>query len=152
MPEDADVGNNGLHLVKKPDLSISDTNPSYPVDVVLVHGLNGHWDRTWTHANGTFWPKDLLPEALPGARIFSYGYPSQIFANKSVAGLRDFATHLLDELRIASAQPVSMLGAPILVRFLWLAVPTDHLRLPQPWGHCCEAGKFRCATTVHFCY
>lgn len=72
-----------------------------------MHGLNGHWKQTWTHKNGTFWPRDLLPHALPGARIFSYGYPSEIFANKSVAGLRDFAKHLLDDVGMQRTEPVS---------------------------------------------
>ena len=36
--------------------------------------------------------------ALPGARLFSYGYPYGIFAIKSVAGLRDFTKHLLDDV------------------------------------------------------
>jgi len=39
--------------------------------------------------------KDLLPQALPAARIFSYGYPSQIFAGRSVAGIREFAKQLM---------------------------------------------------------
>ena len=62
----------------------------------------GHWfcawtprdrEQTWTHENGTFWPKDLLPHALPGGRLFSCGYSLQIMATKSVAGMRDFAKH-----------------------------------------------------------
>ena len=36
--------------------------------------------------------------ALPGARIFSYGYPSQLFFNPSVAGIRDYAMQLLQWL------------------------------------------------------
>jgi len=95
-------------------LSTDSNNAIYAVDIVFVHGLNGHWMKTWTHENGTFWPKDLLPHALPGARIYSYGYPSQIFANKSVAGIRDFSKHLLGDLSICLKDPVSTV---ILVTF-----------------------------------
>lgn len=70
-------------------------------DIVFVHGLNGHWAKTWTHKNRTFWPRDLLPHAIPDSRIFSYGYPADIFASKSVAVMRDFAKHLLDDLVLA---------------------------------------------------
>lgn len=103
---DADSENNGLHTLSKP-LSFSQAESVYAVDIVFVHGLNGHWKRTWTHKNGTFWPRDLLPYALPGARVFSYGYPSGIFANKSVAGLRDFAKHLLDDVGMQRTESVS---------------------------------------------
>lgn len=79
----------------------------HPVDIVFIHGLNGHYMRTWTHQKGTCWPKDLLPQALPAARIFSYGYPSQIFAGRSVAGIREFAKQLMSCLDSERAEDVS---------------------------------------------
>lgn len=30
----------------------SEANPAYAADIIFVHGLNGHWRRTWTHENG----------------------------------------------------------------------------------------------------
>src|SRR5450432_1070465 len=48
------------------------------IDIVAIHGLNGDVRRTWTHKNGTFWLQDLLPHAMPGARIFTYSYPSPV--------------------------------------------------------------------------
>ncbi len=107
LPDHVDRQSNGLYFLNK-NASVSDESGSnYPVDIVFVHGLNGHWAQTWTHENGIFWPQDLLPRTLPGSRIFSYGYPSAIFANKSVAGIRDFAKHLLDDLEIARTERVS---------------------------------------------
>jgi len=70
----------------------------YNVDIVAIHGLNGHRERTWTHGSGTFWLRDLLPEELPGARVFTYGYPSQVFFNRSKAGIREYARQLLQWL------------------------------------------------------
>jgi len=45
--------------------------------VVLIHGLNGHAQRTFTHPE-TFvsWPQDFLPPKVPTARVLTYGYNS----------------------------------------------------------------------------
>ena len=40
----------------------------YEVDIIAIHGLNGHRLKTWTHDNGTLWLRDLLPKTLPGCR------------------------------------------------------------------------------------
>jgi hypothetical protein len=52
------------------------------VDVVFVHGLNGHPQKTWTAHNGKFWPTDLLPVTLKSvkARILVYGYNADVYA------------------------------------------------------------------------
>lgn len=42
-----------------------------------MHGLGGDRARTWTwegEGRKHFWPKDLLPQACPTARILSFGY------------------------------------------------------------------------------
>lgn len=64
------MSNKGLTTIHDPD------EPK--VDIVLVHGLMGHRKNTWTHANKTFWPEDLLPEDCPDARILSFGYDSKV--------------------------------------------------------------------------
>ncbi|KAB8202865.1 lipa and NB-ARC domain protein [Aspergillus parasiticus] len=60
------------------------------VDIVLVHGLNGHPYNTWaTQGNPpVFWPADLLPEVLESSRvrILTYGY------NANVASFTDGAS------------------------------------------------------------
>ncbi|ATY66488.1 and NB-ARC domain [Cordyceps militaris] len=58
------------------------THPDAEVDIVLVHGLNGRPDLTWTAANGTFWPTDLLPAALRGvpANVLVYGYNADVYS------------------------------------------------------------------------
>ncbi|CAI7640851.1 unnamed protein product [Penicillium bialowiezense] len=47
---------------------------SVEVDIVAVHGLNGHRERSWTAANGTNWLCDLLPKDMPGIRVVSWGW------------------------------------------------------------------------------
>ncbi|KAL8769021.1 MAG: hypothetical protein Q9209_004938 [Squamulea sp. 1 TL-2023] len=47
------------------------------VDVVLVHGINGHPHTTWTSTkNKVFWPAQLLPPLVEEAkaRVMVYGY------------------------------------------------------------------------------
>ncbi|KAL2835613.1 hypothetical protein BJY01DRAFT_258990 [Aspergillus pseudoustus] len=56
-------------------------SPNPLVDIVFVHGLNGHPHRTWTSTKtGAFWPVDLLPEVLDQnrVRILTYGYNANV--------------------------------------------------------------------------
>jgi hypothetical protein len=76
------------------------------VDIVAIHGLNGDAYSTWEHHNGTMWLRDLLPSALPGSRIFTFGYPAELFWSKSVAGLRDYSHSLLSSLLAVSEENV----------------------------------------------
>lgn len=52
------------------------------VDIVLVHGLNGHPYKSWTTESGVFWPADLLPQVLESTpvRILTYGYNANVTA------------------------------------------------------------------------
>lgn len=60
------------------------THPQATADIVLVHGLNGQPDKTWTAANGVFWPADLLPATLElkhqHANVLVYGYNADVFS------------------------------------------------------------------------
>ncbi|KAG9055139.1 hypothetical protein FS842_003036 [Serendipita sp. 407] len=44
------------------------------VDIVAIHGLDGHREDSWKADDGTMWLKDLLPDDIPNARILTYGY------------------------------------------------------------------------------
>ena len=68
------------------------------VDIVAVHGLQGHYQKTWTDQNRKLWLQDFLPLALPAARIMSFGYNSAVIATKSIAGIDEFARQLLEGL------------------------------------------------------
>ena len=51
------------------------------IDIVFVHGLNGHPKKTWTaEKSGIFWPLQLLPPILTEqkARILVYGYDAAV--------------------------------------------------------------------------
>lgn len=52
-------------------------------DIVFIHGLNGHRERTWTgnnrqSGNSIFWIRDLLPDDLPQCRILTFGFDCDV--------------------------------------------------------------------------
>ncbi|KAF8541800.1 hypothetical protein BDD12DRAFT_803421 [Trichophaea hybrida] len=68
--------------------------------ILFVHGLNpmdrnNHAHMTWTHDNGILWPRDLLPNHVPEARIMLFEYNSNVGFNSSSAGIEDHAETLL---------------------------------------------------------
>ncbi|KAI2471106.1 hypothetical protein F4781DRAFT_142706 [Annulohypoxylon bovei var. microspora] len=60
------------------------THPDAKVDIVLVHGLNGDPEKTWSSKNGVFWPSELLPVSLREARanVLVYGYNADVYSKK----------------------------------------------------------------------
>ncbi|EHK20092.1 uncharacterized protein TRIVIDRAFT_48177, partial [Trichoderma virens Gv29-8] len=100
MPKD--ISDTGLSVVYEAE------NSSPIIDIVFVHGLQGHPSKTWTYHkkekkksfihrmfqkllkatthpedNGTqfkpvFWPADLLPNNCPDSRILTFGYDSKV--------------------------------------------------------------------------
>ncbi|CAJ2505786.1 Uu.00g131800.m01.CDS01 [Anthostomella pinea] len=43
------------------------------IDIVFIHSLNGGRIRSWQR-NGICWPRDLLPQEIPNARIVTWGW------------------------------------------------------------------------------
>ncbi|PGH21490.1 hypothetical protein AJ80_03158 [Polytolypa hystricis UAMH7299] len=64
------------------------------VDIVAVHGLNGHYARTWTQGQSN-WLQDFLPRDIPDARILALGYDSRVVFSSSVGNIDRFADQLL---------------------------------------------------------
>ncbi|KAF5006924.1 hypothetical protein FDECE_6729 [Fusarium decemcellulare] len=67
------------------DITSVYTHADAKVDIVLVHGLNGSPEKTWTAKNGTFWPLDLLPTSLKGvkANVMVYGYNADVYSKRN---------------------------------------------------------------------
>ncbi|KAF8528440.1 hypothetical protein BU17DRAFT_61112 [Hysterangium stoloniferum] len=56
--------------------SIKELSPGISplIDIVAIHGLEGHREASWTADNGSLWLHDFLPQRVPSARILTYGY------------------------------------------------------------------------------
>ena len=119
------------------------------VDVVFVHGLNGHPLQTWTsEKRKVFWPAQLLPLIIEQqrARILVYGYDADVTSftdGVSKDKIHNHAEHLVAALhanrriRQASERPIIFiahsLGGLIVKRALIYSSDingyhTDHLR------------------------
>ncbi|PYH65901.1 LipA and NB-ARC domain protein [Aspergillus vadensis CBS 113365] len=91
------------------------------IDFVFVHGLNprgkdNHPFETWTHENGIFWPRDYLPQDIPQARIFVYGYNSTITnpQSMSTASVKDHANTLLNLLDLERSPQLNVRPTKII--------------------------------------
>lgn len=69
-----------------------------PIDIIAVHGLNGTAYGTWTHDNGNFWLEDLRND-FPGARVFTYGYASELYFTRGTGNIDTFSRSLLEALK-----------------------------------------------------
>ncbi|CAH0054254.1 unnamed protein product [Clonostachys solani] len=70
------------------------------VDIVFIHGLSGDREKTWTGPNQTEpWPKTILPDRLPTARILAFGYDAKWLKDSSSRNrVQEHASNLLASL------------------------------------------------------
>ncbi|KAK7408618.1 hypothetical protein QQX98_009220 [Neonectria punicea] len=110
------VAHNGIGLSLIGESKSGPEDHHEPVDIIAVHGLNGSAHGTWTnHVNGKIWLKDVLPDYVPGSRVYTFGYASKVRSNPSLASLPDFARALLDAIRNIRDQPKETFRSTIFV-------------------------------------
>ncbi|CAM1509288.1 Fc.00g030270.m01.CDS01 [Cosmosporella sp. VM-42] len=88
----------GLHtLVDKDPLTAGVT------DIVAIHGLNGHYEKSWTEELSHYnWLRDTFSGSSGSssrsmlARVMSFAYNSKVQYSKSTADILDFADQLLE--------------------------------------------------------
>jgi hypothetical protein len=101
--EDADDRTEKHGLFRLGTLSTTNDNGedvvTNAVDIVAVHGIMGSAYGTWTDRNGNMWLRDLIPKDFPGARVFTYGYPAEVFFTLGTGDLEEFSRGLLEGLR-----------------------------------------------------
>ena len=68
------------------------------LDIVAVHGITGGAYDTWEHGNN-LWLQDLIPKEMPGVRVFSYGYPAEVFCTLNTGDVETYARSLLEVLK-----------------------------------------------------
>ncbi|KAH7322547.1 hypothetical protein B0I35DRAFT_425961 [Stachybotrys elegans] len=72
------------------------------IDIIAIHGLNGHREKTWTNsATGLNWLSDkhCLQKEVPNARVLTFGYNSRTYFSRSDSYVQDFASDLLVALQ-----------------------------------------------------
>jgi triacylglycerol esterase/lipase EstA (alpha/beta hydrolase family) len=83
--------------------------------IVAVHGLNGSAFETWTDPGSrSMWLATMLPEAVPYARVMTFGYDSTLAFSKSKAGIDSYARDLLNRLRLAREQEDGAVNRPVV--------------------------------------
>lgn len=84
----------GIHtLVARDPLAIGVT------DIVAVHGLNGHYEKSWTEEVSQYnWLRDTFTSSVGTltARVMSFYYNAKVQYSKSTADIFDFADQLLE--------------------------------------------------------
>jgi hypothetical protein len=107
------------HPVDRFGLSeIHDGGDRPAVDLVLIHGLNGHPQHSWAApGSGLYWPKDLLPQytSKERVRILTYGYNADV-----------------DELLGNTSSDRIHHHAQTLVQRLWACRSVIRIRLTSP--------------------
>lgn len=86
----------GLHI-------LVDKDPSAPgiTDIVAIHGLNGHYQKTWTDEESQYnwlrdgWTGSSITNTI---RVMSFSYNAKVKHSKSTADIFDFADQLLEGL------------------------------------------------------
>ncbi|RWA04980.1 hypothetical protein EKO27_g10126 [Xylaria grammica] len=75
-------------------------DPDASLEIVAVHGLNRHREKTWTAANGVHWLRDRLLKDLPRVRILIWGYDANTRSPGRVGCqyLYDHALELVSDL------------------------------------------------------
>lgn len=89
----------GLFLVSGDKQAHPPSSTDCSVDIIAIHGVNGAAYGTWTHSNGTFWLQDLLPDFIPGCRVYTYGYPSKVRSKSSLSLIEEYSRGLLSSIR-----------------------------------------------------
>lgn len=63
-------------------------------------GLAGHAFGSWkAKKESDMWLRDFLPEAIPNARILTYGYDTKLPGSQSEASIPDLSRRLLESIK-----------------------------------------------------
>ncbi|KAK3309390.1 uncharacterized protein B0T15DRAFT_481111 [Chaetomium strumarium] len=100
-------------------LLVLHTPPERTIDVIFIHGLGGTSLRTWCRDRdlNKLWPKLWLPDALPTARVLTFGYNAHFASKKEQASstIGDFANDLLFRMKYGENTAERVGQVPIVV-------------------------------------
>ncbi|KAF4826189.1 Vegetative incompatibility protein HET-E-1 [Colletotrichum tropicale] len=104
---------------EKPDYGLHTIVPRHSAalkgtDIVAIHGLNGHYLKTWTdEKTGTNWLKSFVPQIVPVARVMSFWYNSTAQFSKSTSDIDVFSDQLLEGL-LAEKESIEEQERPLI--------------------------------------
>ncbi|KAI8314629.1 hypothetical protein K4K59_002711 [Colletotrichum sp. SAR11_240] len=104
---------------EKPDYGLHTIVPRHSAalegtDIVAIHGLNGHYLKTWTdEKTGTNWLKSFVPQIVPVARVISFWYNSTVQFSKSTSDIDVFSDQLLEGL-LAERESIEEQDRPLI--------------------------------------
>ena len=66
---------------------------------IAICGLGGHAFGSFKDSgSGHMWLRDCLPDDLPNAQIWIFGYDSKLNGSQSFQGLEDLASHFRSQI------------------------------------------------------
>ncbi|KAJ0352688.1 hypothetical protein COL154_004239 [Colletotrichum chrysophilum] len=104
---------------EKPDYGLHTIVPRHSAalegtDIVAIHGLNGHYLKTWTdEKTGTNWLRSFVPQIVPVARVMSFWYNSTVQFSKSTSDIDVFSGRLLEGL-LADRESIEEQDRPLI--------------------------------------
>lgn len=107
------------------------------IDIVAVHGVNGHYLKSFTDSTGCCWLRQLLPEDFPRCRVFSYDYGADMFPKVAMRTMSDLSSDFCEDLlsragRGEKSRPLVFighnLGGLLIKRLLVIANTTRRLK------------------------
>ena len=124
-----------LTSIKRFEITCINVDPDATVDIVLVHGLNGHLMDTWKANNGVFWPQDLLPLTLKKvkARIVVYGYNADVSSFGSDMSPSSDKIHHLAQTLLAARSMQRMPEERDGNAIIWVAHNLGGVLLKRAW-------------------
>ncbi|KAF7896518.1 hypothetical protein EAF00_006532 [Botryotinia globosa] len=113
-------------------------SPDATIDIIAIHGQNGHPINSWTNRdNGVLWLRDLLPgmlETYPGVkiRVLSYGYARRDPVEVIGAGLMESIGELRTETNSEGRKIIwcaHSFGGPLLRAAISIAPPSSDIQV-----------------------
>ncbi|KAF2268869.1 hypothetical protein CC78DRAFT_510110, partial [Lojkania enalia] len=103
-----------IAAIRREGLTILSESEIDQVDIIILHGLNGHPYKTFAHEeSGFYWPAELV-NSVPKSRVMTFGYNADFkLGSSNLMGIRQHAENLLLCLRHARPKPIS--GRPLFV-------------------------------------
>lgn len=102
-----------------------ETQSDHLSSIVAVHGLYGHALKTWTSKGSTVpWlgDNDMLPKALPNARILTWGYNADVHSfmgSTSADTILEHAHTLVAQLQADREVWLVLVPGTISIRFIF---------------------------------